>query len=151
MNQCPNVFSMSKLKSKSSKCWKSNSVSKELSKSKLQSKISDIRLFFIKFKFEFIKFNDSWYTASSLTESMICYIFINLVALQSSSMFFSLTKRFVQKLYKMYTKFYKTLNCYKGQRLYKSKFCMIMNVQKMYFKFPHIYKKYTNCTKLVQS
>ena len=142
---------MSKLKSKSSKCWKSNSVSKELSKSKLQSKISDIRLFFIKFKFEFIKFNDSWYTASSLTESMICYIFINLVALQSSSMFFSLTKRFVQKLYKMYTKFYKTLNCYKGQRFYKSKFCMIMNVQKMYFKFPHIYKKYTNCTKLVQS
>ena len=42
------------------------------------------------------------------------------------------------------------------QRLYKSKFCMIMNVQNMYIKFLHIYKKvqtvqnfciYKQCTK----
>ena len=32
------------------------------------------------------------------------------------------------------------------------KFCMIMNVQKTYIKFLHIYKKgTTNCTKIVQS
>ena len=37
------------------------------------------------------------------------------------------------------------------QRLYKSTFCMIMNVQKMHIKFLHIYKKCTNCTKLVKS
>ena len=65
----------------------------------------------------------------------------------------TLTKKFVQKLYKMYTKLYKTLNLYIFciQRLYKSKFCMIMNVQKMYIKILHIYKTCTNCTKLVQS
>ena len=40
----------------------------------------------------------------------------------------TLTKTFVQKLYKIYTKLYKTLNFYIFciQKLYKSKFCMIM-------------------------
>ena len=43
-------------------------------------------------------------------------------------------------------KLYKTLNLYIFciQRLYKSKFWMIINVQKMYIKFLHIYKKCTN-------
>ena len=60
-------------------------------------------------------------------------------------------------LYKNYTKciqkLCKTLNMYMFciQKLYKSKFCMIMNVQKMYIKFLQIYKKCTNCKRLVQS
>ena len=60
-----------------------------------------------------------------------------------------------KKLYKNYTKYIqklnKTLNLYMFciQRSYISKFCLIMNVQKMYIKFLHIYKKCTNCTKLV--
>ena len=37
------------------------------------------------------------------------------------------------------------------QRLYKSKFRRIINVQNMYIKFLHIYKKRKSCTKLVQS
>ena len=37
------------------------------------------------------------------------------------------------------------------QRLYKSKFCMTVNVQEMQIKFLHIYKTCTNCAKLVQS
>ena len=62
-----------------------------------------------------------------------------------------------KKLYKNYTKciqkLYKTLNLYILciQRLHKSKFCTIMNAQKMCIKFLHIYKKFTNYTKLEQS
>ena len=58
---------------------------------------------------------------------------------------------YLKYLYKNYTnwiqKWYKTLNLYIffTQRLYKPKFCMIMNVQKMYIKFLHIYKKCRNC------
>ena len=37
------------------------------------------------------------------------------------------------------------------QRLYKSKFCMIMNIQKIYIKFLYTYKKCTNCTKCVHT
>ena len=62
-----------------------------------------------------------------------------------------------KNLYKNYTKciqkLYKTLNLYIFcmQRLYKSKFCVTMTVKEMYIKFLHIYKKCTNCTKLIQS
>ena len=62
-----------------------------------------------------------------------------------------------KNLYKSYTKcirkLYKTLKLYLFciQILYKLKFCMIMNIQKMCIKFLHIYKKCTNCTKLVHS
>ena len=65
----------------------------------------------------------------------------------------SFTKKFVQKLYKMYTKIIKNIKLYIFciQRLYKSKFYMIMNKQKMYITFLHIYKKmyklYKICTK----
>ena len=72
----------------------------------------------------------------------------------SVNMLNTLTKKIVQKLYKMHSyiqKLYKTLNLYIFciQRLCKSKFCMIMNIQKVYIKFLHIYKKFTNCTKVV--
>ena len=152
MNQCPNVFSMSKLKSKSSKCWKSNSVSKELSKSKLQSKISDIRLFFIKFKFKFIKFNDSWYTASSLTESMICYIFINLVALQSSSMFFfpyqEICTKTIQNVYKILqnTKLLQRSKIVQIKILYDNE--CTKNVLQIPTYIQKMYQLYKTCTKL---
>ena len=62
----------------------------------------------------------------------------------------TLTKKIVQKLYKMHNKTnaYKTLNLYIFcmQRLYKSKFCIIMNVHKKYIKFLYIYKNCTNCS-----
>ena len=53
----------------------------------------------------------------------------------------SLTKKFVQKLYKRYAKIIQTLTLYIFciQRLHKSEFCKIMNVQNMYIKFPHMY------------
>ena len=54
-------------------------------------------------------------------------------------------KSLPNNLSKSYTKcmqkLYKTLTLYIFciQRLHKSKFCKIMNVQKMYIKFPHMY------------
>ena len=72
----------------------------------------------------------------------------------------SITKQFVQKLYKMQTKIIqitKFIHIFCTQRLYKSKFRMKMNVQKMYIKLQiYIYIKkiifvYTKVVQTVQN
>ena len=59
----------------------------------------------------------------------------------------------MQNIWLTIQKLCKTLNLYIFcvQGLYKSKVCVMMNVQKIYIKFLHVNKKCTNCTKLVQS
>ena len=50
-----------------------------------------------------------------------------------------LTKKIVQKLYKIHTNIIQSnVHIFCIQRLYKSKFYLIMNLQKMYIKFLHI-------------
>ena len=65
----------------------------------------------------------------------------------------TLTTKFVQKLYKMYTKIIKNTKFvyFLYTKIVQIKILYDDECKKMYITFLHIYKKCTNCTKLVQS
>ena len=76
----------------------------------------------------------------SIPSQFICLGLIETLKSHIQTSYIIYTKNFVQKLYKKYTKLIQnTKSVYIFiQRFCKSKFCMIMNVQKMYMKFMHI-------------
>ena len=87
--------------------------------------------------------------------SLLLYLVVNSFLPNVLILYPPLPKNLYKNCTKWIPKLYKTLNLYIFciQRLYKSKLFMIMNVQEIYIKFLHLYKKKknTNCIKLVQS
>ena len=61
----------------------------------------------------------------------------------------ALTKNSTKTIQNVYKKYTKHLICIR--KLYKLKFRLITNGQKIYIIFLHVYKRCTNCTNLVQS
>ena len=85
--------------------------------------------------------------------SLLLYLVVNSFLPNVLILYPPLPKNLYKNCTKWIPKLYKTLNLYIFciQRSYKSKLCMIMNVQEIYIKFLHIYKKNIQTTKLVQS